>query len=249
MIKTEGIVLSEIRYKDTSKILNIYTKKLGKISVMAQGAYRPKSQLIATTQPFSYCEFQLQRGRNFYYLAQADLVESFYSIRENMERIVYGFYILELLEKSTPDEEENEKLFLLIEKGLRILSKLNDNYLGFIIAYELKFISFLGYRPHVNSCVVCDNELNNNIRFSKYLGGVLCANCFSEDLQAKNININFLKGLNELLYSSLDSLDDKVNIASEILIRLHDVIVDYILFNIERNEFKSLNLVKTIIDK
>ena len=119
MIKTEGVVLGEVRFKDTSKILTLYTRKLGKISVMAQGAYRPKSQLIATTQPFSYCEFQLQKGRNFYYISQADLVESFYSIRDNMERIIFGFYILELLEKSTPDEEENEKLFMLLVKGLR----------------------------------------------------------------------------------------------------------------------------------
>lgn len=37
MLKTEGIVLSEIRFKETSKILNIYTKKYGKIPVMARG--------------------------------------------------------------------------------------------------------------------------------------------------------------------------------------------------------------------
>ena len=60
MIKTEGIILSEIRYKETSKILKVYTKKLGKISILAQGAYRPKSQLIATTQPFSQVEFHLR---------------------------------------------------------------------------------------------------------------------------------------------------------------------------------------------
>ena len=50
MIKTAGIVLKEIKYQETSKILSIYTKKLGKISVMAQGANRPKSRLLANTQ-------------------------------------------------------------------------------------------------------------------------------------------------------------------------------------------------------
>ena len=248
MIKTEGIILGEIRYKDTSKILNIYTKDLGKISVMAQGAYKPKSQLIAISQPFSYCEFQLQKGKSFYYISQADLIDSFYSIRENMERIGYGFYILELLEKSTEKDEANEKLFLLLEKGLKILSSLESDYLKFIIAYEIKFVSFLGYRPFVNSCVVCNRELSSSYRFSKYLGGVLCNECKSQDLQSKNINENFLKGYNELLYASLDSID-QVNISKDTLIRLHEILVEYILFNIERNEFKSLNLIKSLLDK
>ena len=248
MIKTEGIVLGEMRFKDTSKILVIYTKKLGKISVIAQGSYRPKSFLIAVSQPFSYCEFQLRKGRSFYYISQADLIESFYSIRKNMERIIYGFYLIELLEKSTPDEEKNEKLFLLLENGLKVLSDLDMDYLRFIVAYELKFISFLGYRPFVDKCVVCNGELKHNFKFSKFLGGMLCNNCFFNDLQGKNVDVEFANGLNKLLYQPLNSIN-QINISDNILKKLHEIIVDYILFNIERNEFKTLKLLPTIIDK
>ncbi len=49
---------------------------------MARGAYRPKSKLIAHTQPFSYNEYQLYKGRNFYYINEGAVIESFYSIRE-----------------------------------------------------------------------------------------------------------------------------------------------------------------------
>lgn len=241
MIKTEGIVLGEMKYKESSKILNVYTKKLGKISVMAQGAYKPKSQLISTTQPFSYCEFNLQKGRNFYYISNADLIDSFYSIRDNMDRIVYGFYILELIEKSSPDEEENEKLFLLLEKGLKVLSSLEKDYLKFIVAYELKFVSFLGYRPHINSCVACEGQFTQSIKFSKALGGVLCSNCFSNDLFSKKINHNFPKAINDLLFSALDDLEE-ISLDHDTLLNAHNILVDYILFNIERTEFKSLSL-------
>lgn len=109
MLKTEGIVLKEMRYKDTSKILSIFTKRYGKIAVMARGAYRPKSQIIANTQPFSYNEYQLYKGKNFYYLNQADIIDSFYDIREKIERVVYGQYMLELIEKSMEDGQENPK--------------------------------------------------------------------------------------------------------------------------------------------
>lgn len=246
MIKTEGIILSEIRYKETSKILKVYTKKLGKISILAQGAYRPKSQLIATTQPFSQVEFHLRAGRNMYYISQADLVKSFYSIRENMERLTYGFYILELLDKSIPDEEENEKLFLLLEKGLDHLSSLDKDYLKFITAYELKYISFIGYRPHLDSCVVCNDGKNGKLKFSNELGGILCGQCLSQDITAKNISNGILLALNELLYSTFEEISS-LNISNDILIKIHEILVDYILYSIERREFKSLSLVKSLI--
>ena len=107
MIKTEGILLSEIRFKDTSKILNIYTKDLGKIPVMAKGAYKANSKLMASTQVFSYNEYVLKKGKTFYYLNQGNTIEAFYNMRENIERFVYGSYILELIEKSSPEGEKN----------------------------------------------------------------------------------------------------------------------------------------------
>lgn len=248
MLKTEGIVLSELRYKETSKILKIYTKNAGKISVMAQGAYRPKSKLIASTQPFSYSEYQLQEGRNFYYLSEGDIIDSFYSIRDNMERIVYGFYILELTDKSTPDEEENEKLFLLLEKGLRILSSLEKDYLKFITAYELKYISFLGYRPFLSSCVICNSPTGQRLKFSISHGGIICESCFSHDYTSKNIDYLLLSSMKDLIFTSLDELD-KISIPDSTIISLHKLMVDYILYNIDRNEFKSLDILNSVVDK
>lgn len=245
MIRTEGIVLNEIRYKETSKILNIYTEKLGKITVMAQGAYRPKSNLIANTQPFTLNEYGLRKGRNFYYINNADVLDSYYSIRENMERMIYGFYILELIEKSTPFEEENDKLFSLLKKGLKVLSELEKDYLKFIAAYEIKFISFLGYRPYLRNCVNCNNELNTKMKFSIVHGGLLCDDCFSLDITAKTVDSQFVKGLNDLIYTSFESLED-ITTPNKTLKTIHDVLLDYILSNIDRKEFKSLNILNSM---
>jgi DNA repair protein RecO (recombination protein O) len=246
MIKTEGIVLAEMKFKETSKIITVYTKELGKISVMAQGAYRPRSQILASTQIFAYCDFQLRKGRNFYYIIQVDLIKSFYSLREDMERLSYGFYLLELIEKALPDEEENEKLFLLLEKGLTILSKLEKNFAEFVAAYELKFISFIGYRPHLNNCVVCSNEIyGDKIKFSKRLGGIVCPNCYSSDISAKTINSNLAKSIDKLMYIPLDELE-KLMIPDDVLEEIHSILVDYILYNIEAREFKSLNLIREL---
>lgn len=245
MLKSEGIVLKSIRYKDTSKILTIYTKEYGKISVVASGAYKAKSQLISTTQAFSYGEYFFNKGRGLLYLNQADLLDSFYSIRERMERLIYGSYMLELVEKSLPEEQENEKIFLLLEKGLRVLSKLDENYLQFIIAYQLKFISFLGYKPNLESCVSCGNTNLNNIKFSINQGGLICSNCFNIDPFARHLNRETYKTMCGLLYIPLEKTHEIVS-SKECINKLHEITVKYILENIDRKKFNSLILMEQI---
>lgn len=245
MLKTEGIVLKEIKFKETSKILNIYTKKYGKISAIARGAYKPKSQLIANTQSFSYNEYQLQRGKNFHYITQGYIIDSFYSIRERMERVIYGYYLLELMEKSVPEEEENEKMFLLLEKGLRILASLEKDFVKFILAYELKFVSFLGYKPYIEKCVICGNTNTSNVKFSIINGGIICEGCSVMEPYGQNINKQMYESIKILLYTPLDKVVD-INIPDNIVFKAHKILTKYILHNIDRREFNSLNLMDSI---
>ncbi len=243
MLKTEGIVLREMKYRDTSKILTIFTKDYGKLSVMARGALKPKSQLIANTQVFSYNEYQLYSGRNFYYLNQAYILDSFYSIRDRIERVVYGQYILELLDKSMESEQVNERAFMLVLKTLQILSGLDSDFLKLITAFELKYISFLGYRPSLNKCVHC-NCTDKLIYFSIHEGGLVCSSCIYESSYIK-VNQEMQEFIKAILYTPLDRLDD-IRVKNSTIKMSHDLIVKYILYNIDRKKFNSLNMVEAL---
>lgn len=243
--RTEGIVLKEMRYKDTSKILTIFTRKHGKISVMARGAYRPKSQLIANTQHFSYNEYYLYRGRNFYYINQAIMLDSHYGIREDLNRLMYGSYLLELAEVANLEEEPNEKLFLLLKKGLGLLSKLDRDFLKFILAYEMKYISFLGFKPMIDQCVNCGQRNFHKMKFSAELGGIVCSSCFDRDYYSDYIGPDIHQAIRLLLYSPLDNLQ-QLKIPKDTLFKLHGIMVKYILNKIERKEFRSLRMLKTM---
>ena len=248
MIKTEGIVLSELKFKDTSKILNIYTKDLGKIPVMAKGAYKANSKLMASTQVFSKNEYVLQKGKTFYYLNQGNILDPFYNMRENVERFIYGSYILELIEKSSPEEEENLTLFLFLEKSLSTLSSLEDNFLRFIVAFQVKFVSFIGYKPYLNSCVICDKKPTDSIRWSHREGGIICSDCFNRDMSSVYINPDIYKGMIELLYVSFEDLND-VDISIDNLKKLQSLLENYILYNIDRKEFNSFKMIDMLLEK
>lgn len=247
MLKTKGIVIKEMKYGDTSKIITIYTEDKGKISVMARGANNPKSKLIAPTQIFTLSDYQFKSGRNFYFISQVDIINSFYSIREDIDRVIYGYYILELADKSISIEQENKNIYALLKRGLEVLSKLEDDYLKFVIAYEIKFISFLGYKPFLEACVNCNSKKANQIKFSIEKGGIICDKCFSEDQFSKPMNKNIYNLMVEFLYAKLDDLEN-IKAREEDLNILHDILVNYILTSVDRKKFNSLQLLEGLND-
>lgn len=246
MIQTKGIVLNEMRFQDTSKILNIYTKELGKINIMAKGAYKPKSKILAQTQPFASSDFEIYKGRSWYYIKEAELLNSYYNIREQIERMSVGFYILELVNKSVPEESKHENIYLLLEKTLETLSNLNSKYLELLLAFEIKYISFLGYRPSLCQCSNCGKTEYKSFRFSIALGGLLCSDCYFQDTKSLSIDKNDVINLNNLLYVKLDSIYE-MEINRNDLIRLQNLMEQYILYCIDRKRLDSAEMLRSII--
>lgn len=243
--KIEGIVLKELRFKETSKILTILTPHQGKIFAIARGAYRPKSQIVGTTQPFSYNRFVLFKGKNFYYINQIDPIESYYSIRENMHRLLYGSYMLELADSSILEGEENVRVFLLLKKGLKVLSDTEKDFVKFIAAYEMKFISFLGYKPLLDRCAVCGEKDIEDMAFSIISGGIVCNRCSPIVKDNVYFDKNVYQAMKSLMYMPLDQLNN-LKIPNKLASKIHDIMVKYILHNIDKKAFNSLDILRAM---
>ena len=84
--KFDGVVLRETPLGETGKRLVVLAKDLGKITVSAKGAKSAKSHLSAPSQLFSYSSFTAYKNRNFYNASQAEIIESFYALRSDMEK-------------------------------------------------------------------------------------------------------------------------------------------------------------------
>lgn len=232
-IKTEGIVLNEIKFKETSKIIRVFTKEQGKISIMARGALTSKSPLVSVTQMFGLNEYELNRSGNFYYIISSKVIDSNFNIRNNYERLIMSSYLLELIDKTFLDNESNEKVFELFKKTLYILSKTDKDILKVILAFEIKFISFLGYRP------VLKEDIKDPV-FSIKDGGIIEKPSVYSHM-CYSVNSKDIYYLKELLYTSLDTL--KVEMENNRLLYLQKIILEYIKYNLEISEFNSLNLI------
>lgn len=245
LVNSEGIVLREVRFEDTDKILTVFSRKYGKIHAMAKGALRPRSSLLACSQVFAYSYYTFFKGKSFYHINQGDIIDPFYNIRENMNRLLYGSYLLELVDSSIVEEEPNDKLFKLLIKGLSVLSNMNSDFMKFIISFEIKYISFIGYRPLLDTCVICGQDIKNPVGFSRKHGGAICNSCNQVDSLNEPMNSVMLKYLQLLLFTSLDDLDN-LKIPKDIMFKLQDLMVKYILTCLEKDKFRTLEYIKSI---
>lgn len=198
IIKTEAVVIRKADHGDSSKILSLYTKDHGRISVIAKGIKSPKSKLNSRLEIFNNVEVVIysKSSRNIQLISGADIIKVYNSLTEDLDRYQYAAAILELFNTLIHEHEKNEKLY----KGLiRILSLLNDSKNDSQFLF-VKFFFFLvneiGYAIELKKCNNCHKELvNEGGVFYNHTEGILCSDCSEGHM----INFEFSKELFNLV--------------------------------------------------
>ncbi len=177
--KCEGIILRTTDYGETNKIVTLFTREWGKYGVMANGAKKTKSRLAAITQPFTYGNFLVQKGRGMGRLQQGEIITSLRSIKEDIFLTAYASFLVELTDRSLDENKSNPFLFELL---LQSLSYLNEGYDPEIIKniYEIKMLNVLGLHPALDQCASC-GSMEGTFSFSIREGGILCHRCIHID--------------------------------------------------------------------
>lgn len=244
MYKTEGIVVRELKYKESSKIVTVFSPKYGLMDVYAKGAYRPKSRLVAPTSLFALSKFQMSSGHNFMYIRDVDNETLFYGLREKFERMIIANYLAELVCHSVIKNEAAFKQYYLVKKALGILENLDSRFFLFMISFDLKYASFLGYMPVLNSCSSCLAS-DSEYCFSYEDGGLLCGKCGNMYSHYGKIESDGVKLLRRLLHNPMEeifSIDENKETR-----RLHKLINGYLSYCIDRERFISLDMLKAVL--
>ncbi|GIM44749.1 DNA repair protein RecO [Collibacillus ludicampi] len=184
MYKTEAIVLRGIDYGETNKIVTLLTRDFGKLSVMAGGAKKPQSRLTAASQPFTHGHWILYGGgKGMLRASQAEVIESFRSIREDLYKTAYTAYVMELTERFVEEREPSQGLFFLVLNMLHQIAAGKDAEI-LIRIFEIKMLRVAGIEPDLLHCTHCRKEISLAVRFSIRLAGPLCESCHDADPQA-----------------------------------------------------------------
>ena len=125
-INTKGLILREVPYKETSKILTVLTADAGRITVSAKGARRKGSKTAAATQLLCFSEMTLSENRDRYTLTEARPIEMFEGLRFALEKLALGSYFAQVLEAASDEDMPNPELLSLGLNALYVLSE--DKY-------------------------------------------------------------------------------------------------------------------------
>ncbi|MEG0020257.1 MAG: DNA repair protein RecO, partial [Oscillospiraceae bacterium] len=112
-----GIVLKEIRTKESDKILTVLTSELGVISIYAKGAMRLNNKFHSATGLFTYSEFTIYDGGKdkLYQLDEADVKNIFFKLTQSVEKIGLAMYMAELVgEVTVPSDRTDDTLRLFL---------------------------------------------------------------------------------------------------------------------------------------
>lgn len=181
IIDVEGIVTKETKYGDTSRILTVVTRTLGKISVLAGNVRRGKSGLLSATSLFSYSKFTVFKNgsSSLYKLNEGELITSFPEIRESLEKMAYASYFCDItntvIQEGTPNNEQTD----LTLRSLYLLCNSEMNPEKIKAVFEFRTITFEGLMADLSVCGKC-NSSENIVGINPYNGIVLCENCISE---------------------------------------------------------------------
>ena len=245
LITTEGFILKNKKYGETDSILTIFTRKAGKINAIAKGARRPKSNLLAGIQPFCYSEFVLYKGRNLYTVSQCDAKEIFYPLREDLKKLSYAAYLVELVAAVITEGQTNNRLFNLFGKTLYLLKKDDVEINTIVRAFEIKLMNYSGYKPQLSGCVHCNRKEASSWKFSSTEGGIICPLCLSIDPYAMKIGSTTIKLATYLLTRDMVEIQ-RLKISSYLNDELKKILKQYILTHVSKYDFKSLEVAEKL---
>ena len=177
-LRVEAVVLRHSDWGEADRLLTLYTRQLGKTRAIVKGARKITSRKAGHLEPFTQVKLQLAKGRDLFIVTQADTIESYLPLREDLILTGHASYVIELLDRFTyEDETEDLTLFRLLTDTLSRLASKSDPWLV-IRYYEIRLLDNLGFRPKLFECANCGREIQAEDQFFSFLaGGVICPAC------------------------------------------------------------------------
>jgi DNA repair protein RecO (recombination protein O) len=180
-LDTPAIVLSTLRYSETSKIVRLATREHGVQSAIAKGALRPRSRFGAALQSLSEGQARLlvKEHRELHTLASFDLLRLHVGLAGDLGRYATASALAEVMLRFAPADPHPESYDLLRDALglLEVAPSAELEALGFRVLWQL--VSALGFAPALDACVRDGTLLppEGGLAFSTREGGALCPAC------------------------------------------------------------------------
>jgi DNA repair protein RecO (recombination protein O) len=232
--RVEAVVLRHADWGEADRILTLYSRERGKVRAIAKGARKIRSRKAGHLEPFTHVTLQLAKGHDLLIVTQADTLDAYLPLGENLVKTGLASYVVELLDRFTyEDESENYAIFRLLTETLGRIAVEPDSWLA-IRFYEVHLLDLLGFRPHLFECANCGKEIQAVDQFfSPAAGGVLCPKCGAKLSGAWNVSVEELKYLRHFQRSTYSDAQ-RARPSPEVRQKLEILLQKYFTYLLER---------------
>lgn len=232
--RVEAVVLSHREMGEADRLLVIYTREHGKLRVIAKGVRKLHSRKAGHLQPFSRSKLMLAKGHDLWIITQAEVIDPYLALTQNLERMAYASYAIELIDRFTFEEGTNLALYTLLVNTLQRLTDAEHPEMV-LRYYDLRLLDLMGFRPELKNCVACGKEIAAEDQFfSAVQGGVLCPHCGHDVASAISVSMPVLKYLRHFQRSGYKEAM-RAPYQAEVLAGMDRVLQLHMLYILERH--------------
>ena len=199
--QSTAIVLRAIEFSETSLIVTLLTRDLGRISAIAKGARRPKGPFEGSLDLLAVCRVVVLRkaSDNLDILTEAKLHRRFRGGERSLERLYAGYYVAEMLRLLTENHDPHQDVYDLT---IRTLDQIDGsgNVAMALLRFDLQILRMLGHAPGTDRCTDCGGEVITSARmsFSLLAGGVVCEKCKSKQQRTISVRSELIEAIRTL---------------------------------------------------
>lgn len=248
ILKTEALVLRKWDFRETSILVNFFSRDFGKMSGLLKGIRTEPAKFASTVEPFSHNDIIFYKKINspLHLVSQCDIKDNFGLVRQNISKVSIASFMMELIDALMPQEDPNAEVFDFAATCLKEL-EVNEMPEKIMTIFKIKMLAFSGFKPHFDSCVSCGDRVNTHSKFSFTLGGLLCARCYHKDLSSRSV---FRGTVASILHIEKNDFRNNLNLGMNPQIKkeLNIILNAFLNFHLEK-ELKSQKVMNKLAAK
>ena len=243
-LTTKALVLREVEYKDSDKLLTVLTPEQGKLTLSARGVRKKKDATAAACQVLTWAEFTLSQRQGRWQVKEAVTQRAFRGVREDLDKLALGSYFAQVTETLCEEEQPEPELLALTLNALHALDEMSVSLTQVKTAFEWKAMALAGYEPMVGECGVCGCETPETPCLHLREGVLHCAACRGEvgDGISMPVDGGVLAAMRHIVYGDPKRLFS-FQLGEEGLKQLGGITEAYLLTQLERG-FRTLDFYK-----
>ena len=244
ILRTDAICLRSVPWRETSKLVTIFSPEYGKLVLKAKGARRPSSRFGAALEVATNARviFYKSERHSPSTLSDTEILDDFDGLRADERAFRAATVALEFTNRAFETEAPNPSVYRLLLGLLRALDTGRAEPPGSgeaaaaAFAYLFRAAGQIGYAPQLSHCVVCRRP--KAAAFSARRGGLLCGQCVALEPDALRVNAGLLRRLRSLYYGSYEQ-----NLRHPLVPDISSLVIAYLQFHLDRFELKTLRFI------